>query len=810
MERWIKILKQELDLTAEEIADFAWLTVIRQRLEGEGVEVQSQEFEDSVAEEVNTQEIRKARDRQIPPASSIPPPARQNEVELFPESPQPVMQNATELGALKLKVDSPPSIRDPLEIIRALCPIAQKFPTGQMAELDEAATVQRIAEEGIWDAIAMPVLEPWLEVAIVVDESASMLIWRKTVLELQKIFNHYGSFRDVRIWGLVEKDEEVGILSGIGRSVKDRVIRNGQELIDPDGRRLILLVTDCVAEMWQNGAVLPMLKTLSEKQPLVMLQMLPEWLWTRTGLRHGECVRFSGREAGVANHRLKMERRSVWEQLDEQREAGIRVPVVTLEPERLQAWSRMIAGGSGETLGFLFKSEWFASAEDLDEREPELTAKERVQQFRLSTSPMARRLAGLLAATPVITLPVVRLVQETLLQKSNQVHVAEVLLGGILQPVRKVAAGENPEQVEYRFINEQIRTIFLEMAPVPETVNVLSRYVERQFRKSLDEFIAELRTWTVSEDRQLGEQARPFAIVAAEVLRRKGGKYAEFIQQVNEVYFPAVAPAVETSIPESELSTFEFEIATIEETNEELIAYSVKVEDSDELLSERAEDFCRSLSDRYAGSNLNEIKQAVSDALESHLDSLDLYPNVESSYSYEAGSVEIKVLQVKFKVIESQNQIFRLSDFHEDWIVVESELSADVSLECNFSFTTYDSIDRDEIGIGSNTITIQTDLDINVLISISLIDGLMNPNSDFEVMQVNVVEVRDLDAINWGFVEPDWGDPYEDDLDQVASEAAENLDEVVSENDNDSDQYEPEDDNHSDLDKGLGIEDLPF
>ena len=570
MERWIETLKQELDLTAEEIADFAWLTVIRQRLEGESITGQRIEREDSCeVEEVAIQETRGESDRRSRSTSSTPPPTNQDGVGLFPQSPQPVTQDAADLGAVKLKVDSPPSIRNPLEIVRALRAIAQRLPTGQMAELDEVATVQKIAEERIWDAIATPVLEPWLEVAIVVDESASMLIWRKTVLELQKILNHYGSFRDVRVWGLIEKDGSVGVRSNIWRSVEESVIRSGQELVDPNGRRLILLVTDCVAQMWQDGTVLPILKQLSEKQPLVMLQMFPEWLWTRTGLRHGEAVRFSGREAGVPNHRLKMKRRSIWEQLDERKELGIRVPVVTLEPERLRVWSQMVAGGSGETPGFLFQPEWFASSEDGDEPESNLTAKQRVQQFRVSTSPLVRRLAGLLAATPVITLPVVRLVQETLLKKSQQVHVAEVLLGGILQPVRKLEAGENPEQVEYRFVDEQVQNLLLGMATVPETVSVLSQYIAKQFGKSLDEFVAELRTWTLSDDRGLVEKARPFAIVTAEVLRRKGGKYAEFVQQMDAVYFPAVTPVVDTPIAEPELSSFGFEIATIEETNEE-------------------------------------------------------------------------------------------------------------------------------------------------------------------------------------------------------------------------------------------------
>jgi hypothetical protein len=65
----------------------------------------------------------------------------------------------------------------------------------------------------------------------------------------------------------------------------------------------------------------------------------------------------------------------------------------------------------------------------------DLTAEDRVQGFRVTASPIARKLAGLLAAAPMISLPIVRLIQETLLRESQQVHVAEVFLGGLLKPL---------------------------------------------------------------------------------------------------------------------------------------------------------------------------------------------------------------------------------------------------------------------------------------------------------------------------------------------------------------------------------------
>ncbi|MBD1847565.1 SUMF1/EgtB/PvdO family nonheme iron enzyme [Cyanobacteria bacterium FACHB-63] len=188
------------------------------------------------------------------------------------------------------------------------------------------------------------------------------------------------------------------------------------------------------------------------------------------------------------------------------------------------------------------------------------------------------------------------------------------------------------------------------------------------------------------------------------------------------------------------------------------VVCSVGIEDSN---SQRVgvEALCRSLSDKYARGELQGIEQVVSDVLKSHLENLNLNPEPESSYSYEAELVEISVLQGVFKVLEPPNQVFRPGDSDADGVVIEAELIAEVDLECNFSFTTYDSIDREDIVIGVNDTTIQASLEANVLIS--LMDESTSAEDELEVGEIEL-EVTNLDEIDWGFIEPDWGDPNDD------------------------------------------------
>jgi hypothetical protein len=59
------------------------------------------------------------------------------------------------------------------------------------------------------------------------------------------------------------------------------------------------------------------------------------------------------------------------------------------------------------------------------------SSEERLQVFQATVSPLARQLAGYLAAAP-LSRPVMRLVQRVMLPESRQVHLAEVFLSGLL------------------------------------------------------------------------------------------------------------------------------------------------------------------------------------------------------------------------------------------------------------------------------------------------------------------------------------------------------------------------------------------
>ncbi|MEH2404862.1 PIN domain-containing protein [Nostoc sp.] len=167
-----------------------------------------------------------------------------------------------------------------------------------------------------------------------------------------------------------------------------------------------------------------------------------------------------------------------------------------------------------------------------------------------------------------------------------------------------------------------------------------------------------------------------------------------------------------------------------------------------------ADDICRYLSERYEKCELEDVKEVISNALEYRISALDISPEADSAYIYEHESTEITFNEFEFRFLESPNLIFRPVKFDDESLVVESKLSVDVNVECSFSFSVYDSIDRDDVSMGTSSASIQTNLDVNILVS--FIGDLDKVGAEVEVEDVEIeITMPDVD---FGMIEPDWMD----------------------------------------------------
>ena len=95
--------------------------------------------------------------------------------------------------------------------------------------------MRNIADSGLWLPELLPDPERWLDLVLIVDDSASMKVWRRTVAEFRELLIQLAAFRDIRTVIInTDQDEDIPRL---GASA---------------GRRLVLVLTDCVGRAWTD------------------------------------------------------------------------------------------------------------------------------------------------------------------------------------------------------------------------------------------------------------------------------------------------------------------------------------------------------------------------------------------------------------------------------------------------------------------------------------------------------------------------------------------------------------------------------
>jgi len=513
IEKLIQILNNiGLKPTAEEIADILWLA---SHLDA------PQASETANAEAVSKPDICKSECKDKSGSPTSEPESAKTGV-YASEFQKKEISNAGK-GGLHIRIPGGLALPGQLAIERALRPLMRKVPSRNRFVLDEDATVRQIAETEIWMPIMRPEPSRWLDLIIVVDESPSMVIWQQTISELKALLERQGAFRNVRLQS-VEASQ-----------------KNPKKLIDPSGQRLILVISDCVSEAWYDGSIAQMMTAWKNNSLIAVVQMLPYWLWERTGLDYAESVYLKAVSPGTVNAQLEIEQSEAW--FDETPKAGLPIPVITLEPFPMSLWAKSVAGmGNTWIPGVVLTPPPVPPLKGEGSSPPALSGKgagglgeEQYRIFRATATPIARRLAGYLAAVP-LTLPIIHLVRQVMMPKTPQVYLAEVFLSGLIKR-QKTDDSLPSDMVRYEFI-EGVRDILISSNFISETVDVISKvckevsaFIDKNTGKPLD-FQAMIADPSLADQALFAKDRQPFAFISAHVLNRLGGKYAELAKKL--------------------------------------------------------------------------------------------------------------------------------------------------------------------------------------------------------------------------------------------------------------------------------------
>jgi WD40 repeat protein len=521
--------EQEIALNAHELSEIVWLA--SQHLLGSAAEISTRPQAENRAAVEGEQKPGPDPGVHSPTKPDQPPVRPHVEPKEEPKSPSGTKFNVHAVAGAGTRAGIPllspggRALPGVLQLTRALRPLKRRVPSRVHVVLDEELTARRIAEEDLWLPAERPAPARWLEIALVVDANPSMLVWQQTLQELRLLLEREGAFRDVRLWQLDTINAKAVL-----RAPNTRQERSRGELSDPTGRRAIIVATDCLGTAWESGDAARMLTKWGRTLPVTILQMLPARLWQQTALADAWMVRLSATEAAQPSSRLRLHGPPQWCAGEAPAEAA--VPIATLEPESLGAWANLLAGRREAVRPgavFLPMPKLGSDAETPSPATPRQVkeGKDRVRDFQKTATPMAFRLACLCAAAP-LRLPIMRLIQQTLLPSSRQVHLAEVFLGGLLRRLTPSKPNENADEVAFEF-QKEVRAVLLADGLIPDHVQVLrtvSDYVQRFLGSKLN-IRAILEDPDAAKEFEFGDEEDTFANISAEVLERLGGRYAE-------------------------------------------------------------------------------------------------------------------------------------------------------------------------------------------------------------------------------------------------------------------------------------------
>ncbi len=336
-------------------------------------------------------------------------------------APQTLRRGADADDRTGVPLELPPLPPEPhpagRELGRALRGFDKRREAATGKQLDVIATVDRYCDSGVLAPVFVPVQQGWFhEVALVVDGTPTMAVWRDRIAGLATELERHHAFQRVVRWTLSAESGTVWLRSRAGTRYRP------EELAAP-ARRLVLMVTDGVHALWRGPAIRSALRAWGAAAPMAIVHVLPPRLWGATALGDVDVGVTSG-SRGAANSRFWVSAPWWWMAETAPRHA---VPVVPFEAAGIARWARMLMAGDGVWLPAVLVEENAVT----DVSPPITSPAEQVASFVATVSTEAARLAVLMSAIEV-TLSSAKLVRAELVPEGSLTTVAELLVGGVL------------------------------------------------------------------------------------------------------------------------------------------------------------------------------------------------------------------------------------------------------------------------------------------------------------------------------------------------------------------------------------------
>ncbi|WP_051433611.1 protein kinase family protein [Streptomyces niveus] len=403
-----------------------------------------------------------------------------------------------------------------LRLGKSLRPLRQRFPDHRRHELDVVRTVAAMADTGLPETVTRPVRTRWLSLALLVDDGVSMVLWQRLATEVRTLMERAGAFRDIRVYGLDTRGATAPRLS-IRPYGHKGPYQTPASVSDPTGNTLVLVVSDGVGEAWWDGRMRDVMQQWARCGPTAVVHALPTRLWANSGI--------TAQRWRVATHR-RGGPNTDWHITDPVLPPelvtfdSVPVPVLEPSPAAVEGWARLIASpGTTAQLPLWSAGRPATGRPFADTRQGDVA--DAVLRFREAASPEAYRLAAHLAAVAPVTPPVMRLVQNALGPPTDNGHIVEVFLGGLMRQTTAAWPTHLPQHQLFDFSDEARRLLLGALSPQELLRN--TRAVTRQLEAAIGRS-SNFPAWVGHPDGTavIADTDRSFGWLKERLLRRLG------------------------------------------------------------------------------------------------------------------------------------------------------------------------------------------------------------------------------------------------------------------------------------------------
>jgi formylglycine-generating enzyme required for sulfatase activity len=441
-------------------------------------------------------------------------------------------------GAVPLLLSQMPLLQRPLPLLMALRPLLQKQPHPRWRVLDEERSAERSADLGRPWPIFSPRKVPAVEVHLWLDAGVAMAVWWPLAQDLQRLLASSQAFAQVALHRFA--------LEQLPHATSS--VRRGRQSLD--GTALHLVLSDTAGPKWWDGSMALWLEGVAQQGPVAVVHTLPMRYWERTALRSGTPVTLSnGRELGpnsgyqaVPLANLDPRRRSTAAPLPQPE--GLRLPVLSLDPRDLAPWAALAMGdrlacSGGTVLPLADPSQPLPLPSQAVQPDAEINSAQANTlwlAFCQQASPEAQRLMRQMAAAPLLTLPVLRLLLAAELpDQLAPLPLAEVLVSGL---VRRINGDNqlNPNLVQFELLPAVQELLEAQLAPHQQVrvIQAITDLLERRWnqqghRDSFQALLTDPRTPLPEEAQGLAHFAN---VTAARLDRLPGQPFRQLAQEL--------------------------------------------------------------------------------------------------------------------------------------------------------------------------------------------------------------------------------------------------------------------------------------